>query len=129
MRHFLAAAVVSLTLAAVACSDVVAPPTSTLSPNAPSLAKAAKVTVCHAAGRDGTTKYVSITISGNAGQNPHIDDNGTTRAGHEDDYFQTNESIPCGVGQLQVCVRLIGDNTGGAPEFYPVQTFKVTTRS
>ena len=48
-----------------------------------------KVTLCHAAGRDGTTQFVTLTISYNAafGQAGHFYENGTPRAGHEDDYL------------------------------------------
>jgi hypothetical protein len=49
-----------------------------------------KVTICHAAGRAGTTKYVTLTISENAvykEQGGHFFENGTPRAGHEDDYL------------------------------------------
>lgn len=45
-----------------------------------------KVTICHAAGRDGTTKFVTLTIPAHAAAK-HIDDNGTPRAGHEQDYM------------------------------------------
>ena len=48
-----------------------------------------KVTLCHAAGQDGTTKFVTLTISYNAafGQAGHFYEDGTPRAGHEDDYL------------------------------------------
>lgn len=48
-----------------------------------------KVTICHAAGRDGTTKYVILTLAREAvyGQAGHFYENGTPRAGHEDDYL------------------------------------------
>lgn len=51
-----------------------------------------KVTICHAAGLEGTTKYVTLTISPNAvyganGNAGHFEENGTPRAGHEQDYF------------------------------------------
>lgn len=48
-----------------------------------------KVTICHAAGQDGTTHYVELTISINAVYGPggHFNENGTTQAGHEDDYI------------------------------------------
>ena len=47
-----------------------------------------KVTICHAAGQAGTTKFVEITASRNAiyGQAGHFYEDGTPRAGHEDDY-------------------------------------------
>jgi hypothetical protein len=51
-----------------------------------------KLTICHAAGQDGTTKFVTLTISENAvygrkGNAGHFEENGTPRAGHEQDYF------------------------------------------
>lgn len=56
-----------------------------------------KVTICHAAGKAGTTKYVTLTISENAvygrnGNAGHFSENGTPAAGHEDDYFGACES-------------------------------------
>lgn len=53
------------------------------------LATQPKVTICHAAGLDGTTKYVTLTIAYPAvyGRGGHFNENGTTRAGHEDDYL------------------------------------------
>jgi hypothetical protein len=45
-----------------------------------------KITICHAAGRAGTTKYVEITVSRNASY-AHLDEHGTPRAGHEEDYY------------------------------------------
>ena len=48
-----------------------------------------KVTICHAAGQDGTLKYVTLTLGWNAvyGQAGHFYENGTPRAGHENDYL------------------------------------------
>lgn len=48
-----------------------------------------KVTICHAAGLDGTTHYVTLTLAYPAvfGQAGHFYENGTPRAGHEDDYL------------------------------------------
>ncbi len=48
-----------------------------------------KVTICHAAGQAGTTHYVELTISRNAvfGEGGHFFENGTPRAGHEQDYL------------------------------------------
>lgn len=63
---------------------------STVSPAAAGGGGNDKVTICHAAGRDGTDKYVTLTISENAvykEQGGHFYENGTPRAGHEDDYF------------------------------------------
>lgn len=48
-----------------------------------------KVTLCHAAGQAGTTKFTTLTISYNAafGRAGHFYEDGTPRAGHEDDYL------------------------------------------
>ncbi len=48
-----------------------------------------KIVICHAAGLDGTTKYVELELPYNAvyGQGGHFNENGTTQAGHEDDYL------------------------------------------
>lgn len=48
-----------------------------------------KVTLCHAAGLDGTTQYVTITVAYPAafGEAGHFFENGTPRAGHEEDYL------------------------------------------
>lgn len=58
-----------------------------------------KVLVCHAAGQDGTTKYVTISVPPNDGGFPqgHFTEDGTTAAGHEDDYLgacQEDEPSP-----------------------------------
>ena len=47
-----------------------------------------KVTICHAAGQEGTTKFVTLTLPRNAvyGQAGHFNEDGTTQAGHEADY-------------------------------------------
>lgn len=46
------------------------------------------VTICHAAGLDGTTHYVTLTLPYTAvyGQAGHFNEPGTPNAGHEDDY-------------------------------------------
>ena len=56
--------------------------------NALNAAPAEKVTICHAAGRDGTTHFVEITASWNAiyGQSGHFNEPGTPAAGHEQDF-------------------------------------------
>ena len=49
-----------------------------------------KVTICHARGLAGTTKFVTISPSVHAvykRQGGHFFENGTPRAGHEQDYF------------------------------------------
>lgn len=48
-----------------------------------------KITICHAAGLEGTTQYVTLTLSENAVYGPggHFNENGTPQAGHEQDYF------------------------------------------
>lgn len=48
-----------------------------------------KITICHAAGLAGTTHYVTLTLSWHAVYGPagHFFENGTPRAGHEEDYL------------------------------------------
>lgn len=48
------------------------------------------VTICHAAGQDGTTTYVRIVTSANATAG-HFDNSGTPKAGHEDDILLVGE--------------------------------------
>lgn len=52
-------------------------------------AQASKVTICHAAGQDGTTHFNTISVGYPAAYGPagHFYENGTPRAGHEDDYL------------------------------------------
>lgn len=54
-----------------------------------SLSMNEKITICHAAGLAGTTHFVELTISPNAvfGPGGHFNENGTTQAGHEQDYM------------------------------------------
>ena len=44
-----------------------------------------KVTICHAAGLAGTTKFVTLVVAPQA-LSGHFDENGTPQAGHEEDY-------------------------------------------
>jgi hypothetical protein len=48
-----------------------------------------KITICHAAGLEGTTHYITLTIGYEAVYGPggHFNENGTTQAGHEQDYL------------------------------------------
>ncbi len=50
-----------------------------------------QVTICHAAGQDGTTQFLTLTLPYTAvyGQAGHFYENGTPRAGHEEDYVGT----------------------------------------
>jgi hypothetical protein len=90
-------------LGAMACSDAVtsriaAPSDASASKNpytGPGAGKE-KVTICHAAGRAGTTHYVEITVGAPA-QYGHIDEHGTPQAGHEQDYY-TTEGSGCSQG-------------------------------
>ena len=52
-------------------------------------ARVEKVLVCHAAGLEGTTRYVTLEVPPNDGGYPqgHFTENGTPLAGHEDDYL------------------------------------------
>jgi hypothetical protein len=60
----------------------------TVSPKAASAA-AETVTLCHAAGQEGTLQYTTLTISWNAayGVAGHFNEDGTPKAGHENDYL------------------------------------------
>lgn len=55
---------------------------------------AEKITICHAAGREGTTHFVTLTLPENAvfGQAGHFNEDGTPQAGHEEDYLGPCES-------------------------------------
>jgi len=106
VRHSIkAVAVLGVVVVVVAaCSETSVSPSSSLQPGSISLSKAPKVTVCHAAGRAGTTKYVAITISAN-GLGGHFGNNGTPKAGHELDFIATAER-PCNApeaAQLRIC--------------------------
>ena len=58
-------------------------------PECVSLECGKKIIICHAAGQDGTTHYQTLDISYNAvyGQGGHFYENGTPRAGHENDHL------------------------------------------
>lgn len=56
------------------------------------LARAEKVTICHATGSD-SNPYVRIVVSQNAIQG-HFENNGTPLAGHEDDILKEGD-VPC----------------------------------
>jgi len=61
--------------------------------NAPKVeAQADKITICHGAGQDDTTQFVTLTLATNAvyqnqGNGGHFYENGTPKAGHEQDYL------------------------------------------
>ena len=59
-------------------------------------AQQGKVTICHAAGREGTLKYVELTLSYNAvyGKAGHFLEPGTPNAGHEHDTEGRCPKIP-----------------------------------
>ena len=48
-----------------------------------------KITICHASGQADTTKFETLTVGWNAVYGPggHFNENGTTQAGHEQDYL------------------------------------------
>jgi hypothetical protein len=52
-------------------------------------ARPTMVLVCHAAGREGTTQFVALSVPANEGGYPqgHFTEDGTAEAGHEDDYL------------------------------------------
>jgi hypothetical protein len=64
-----------------------------------------KITICHAAGRVGTTKYVEITVSKNASY-AHLDEHGTPRAGHEEDYIEPDGEHGC-KGTTSISKKLV----------------------
>jgi hypothetical protein len=53
------------------------------------MAKPEKVTLCHAAGQDGTEQFVTLNLSYPAvyGNSGHLNEDGTSQAGHEGDYL------------------------------------------
>jgi LPXTG cell wall anchor motif len=67
-----------------------------------------KVTICHAAGREGTTHYVELTIGYNAVYGPggHFNEDGTPQAGHERDYLG-----PCRVDSTSTETTTTGETT------------------
>ncbi len=58
-------------------------------PSDASAGKPEMVTLCHAAGQEGTLQFTTMTISWNAafGQAGHFNEDGTPAAGHENDYL------------------------------------------
>ena len=55
-----------------------------------------KITICHAAGQEGTTTFVTLHLPEQAvfGQGGHFNENGTPQAGHEDDYMGPCNNTP-----------------------------------
>ena len=73
-----------------------------------------KVTICHAAGLAGTTQYVTLTIAWQAvyGEAGHFYENGTPRAGHEQDYLgpcNPPDDPPDDPVLVEVCDPATGD--------------------
>jgi hypothetical protein len=116
MRRMLGSIAAALAVAAIvaACTDVSSPRPSPLAPGGASFASAGKVTICHAAGLAGTTHYIEITISVN-GLNGHFDNNGTPRAGHEQDFIVSGPGL-CPTAQLQIC-KVLGRGTDKGTSF------------
>jgi len=115
VRHSVKAGAVLAVMIIAACSETGVTPSSLLKPESASLGKAPKVTVCHAAGLAGTTKYVAITISAN-GLNGHFGNNGTPKAGHELDFIATDER-PCNAPEaalLRICKLSSARDTAAA---------------
>ena len=71
-----------------------------------------KVTICHAAGKAGTTHFVQLTVAFNAafGRGGHFKENGSGSAGHEGDFVvvpATDPSIvPAGIPTGTTCPPL-----------------------
>jgi len=61
------------------------------------------VTICHAAGLEGTTQYVTLTLAYPAVYGPagHFYENGTPRAGHEQDYLGACTEVPSATSTLE----------------------------
>jgi hypothetical protein len=53
------------------------------------MAKPDKITICHAAGQDGTDHFVTLDLSSQSvyGNGGHFEENGTPRAGHQGDHL------------------------------------------
>jgi hypothetical protein len=86
-----------------------------------------KVTICHAAGKAGTTHFVELTVAFNAafGRGGHFKENGSGKAGHEGDFVvvpATDPSIiPAGIPTATRCPPLPGappPPPGGAEEAF-----------
>lgn len=90
-----------------------------------------KVTICHAAGRDGTDKYVTLTVSTNAvykEQGGHFYENGTPRAGHEDDYFGSCKTVVTTVPTtVPTTETTVGETTTTVGETTTTETDHTTT--
>lgn len=102
MHYGIKAGAVLAVVVIAACSETGV--TTLMTPGSPTLARAPKVTVCHAAGLAGTTHYIAITISAN-GLRGHFLNNGTPKAGHEQDFIASQER-PCNAPEaalLRIC--------------------------
>lgn len=78
-----------------------------------------KVTICHAAGLEGTTHYITLTIGYQAVYGPagHFYENGTTRAGHEQDYLgECREDEPETNSASLTIVKQVASTDPRAPE-------------
>lgn len=74
------------------------------------------ITICHAAGLEGTTHYITLNLPSQAvyGNGGHFNENGTPRAGHEDDHLGAcNEDnppdVPPDVSPILECVDNLGE--------------------
>ena len=83
------AALVAAILGAAFVVTTAGPACATAGPVCPGGHPTEKVTLCHAAGLAGTTQYRTITVGWMAAFGPagHFFENGTPRAGHEQDYL------------------------------------------
>ncbi len=75
------------------------------------------VTLCHASGLEGTTKYETLTVGYEAAYGPagHFDENGTPNAGHEQDYLGACHETP---PPVDVCPNLEGDQSEIPPGYH-----------
>jgi hypothetical protein len=84
----------------------------------PVTAKADKITICHAAGLDGTDKYVRIVVSENA-YHGHFTNPGTPKAGHEDDILLQGD-VACPTGSTST--PTLSPTVSPTPSSTPTET-------
>jgi hypothetical protein len=128
-RIQLAAVVSALAVVAISCADSVTPPDA----SRPLLAKggAAKVAICHAAGRADDPKFVPIEVSENA-VSAHMGTQGTEQAGHEVDYFITARTPcppPATPGIVRICKAVLPGIAAGTPFTFVVSGRNIPTQT
>lgn len=86
-----------------------------------------KITICHASGQEGTLKFETLTLAPEAvfGQAGHFFENGTPRAGHEQDYMgpcqgdttSTSTTTTTETEPTDVCPNIPGNQESVPPGF------------